>query len=263
MRNNLLGIYTIWYRDLLRFWHDKMRMVGSIALPLLFLFVLGSGLSSRMGMFGEGVDFAQFIYPGIIAMTVMMTSFMAGVSIVWDREFGFLKEVLVAPISRVSVATGKALGSATVALLQGLIILLFAPLIGVSLSLGTVLALIPLMFLLAGAMGSLGILLATRIRSMEAFQAVMQMLMFPMIFLSGVFFPMQGLPPWMGVLVKFNPATYGVAPIREVVLGSAPDSPFNIIIFGHTMSIWENIMVLAGFGVVMILLAMWSFGNQE
>ena len=261
--NNLRGIYTIWYRDLLRFWHDKMRMVGSIALPLLFLFVFGSGLSSRMGMLEEGVNFAQFIFPGIIAMTVMMTSFMAGVSIVWDREFGFLKEVLVAPISRVSVAIGKALGSATVALLQGLLILLFAPLIGVSFSFGTVLALLPLMFLLAGAMGSLGILLATRIRSMEAFQAIMQMLMFPMIFLSGVFFPMQGLPSWMSVLVKLNPATYGVAPIRQVILGTSPDSPFNIVIFGHTMSIWDNIMVLTGFGAVMILLAMWSFGNQE
>ena len=261
--NNLKGIYTIWYRDILRFWHDKMRLIGSITFPLLFLFVFGTGLSSRMGSLGEGVDFAQFIFPGIIAMTVMMTSFMAGMSIVWDREFGFLKEVLVAPISRISVSIGKALGSATVALLQGMLILLLAPVIGVSLSPGIVMALVPLMALLAIAMGSLGILLATRIRSMEAFQATMQMLMFPMVFLSGVFFPMQGLPSWMSVLVKLNPATYGVAPIRQVMLGTAPDSPFNIILFGHTMSIWENTAVLAAFGTAMILLAMWSFGNQE
>jgi len=261
--NNLKGIYTIWYRDILRFWHDKMRLVGSITFPLLFLFVFGTGLSSRMGFLGEGVNFAQFIFPGIIAMTVMMTSFMAGISIVWDREFGFLKEVLVAPISRISVSVGKALGSATVALLQGMLILLLAPVIGVSLSPGIVTALVPLMALLAIAMGSMGILLATRIRSMEAFQATMQMLMFPMVFLSGVFFPMQGLPSWMSVLVKLNPATYGVAPIRQVMLGTAPDSPFNIILFGHTMSIWDNIAVLAAFGAAMILLAMWSFGNQE
>ena len=261
--NNLRGIYTVWYRDILRFWHDKIRMLSSISFPLLFLFVFGSGLSSRMGFLGEGINFAQFMFPGIIAMTVMMTSFMAGVSLVWDREFGFLKEVLVAPISRMSVAIGKALGSATVALLQGLLILILAPVIGVSLSLETVLALLPLMFLLAGALGSMGILLATRIRSMEAFQATMQMLMFPMVFLSGVFFPLQGLPGWMNVLVKINPATYGVAPIREIILGTAPDSPFSIQVFGHTMSTWENILVIAGFGVVMILLAMWSFGNQE
>jgi len=261
--NSLRGVYTIWYRDILRFWHDKLRMVGAIIFPLLFLFVFGSGLGARMGSFGDGVDFTQFIFPGVIGMTVLMTSFMSGVSVVWDREFGFLKEVLVAPISRVSVALGKALGAATVALLQGVIILLFAPLIGVSLSIGTVLALLPLMFLLAVSMGSLGILLATRIRSMEAFQAVMQMLMFPMVFLSGVFFPLEGLPAWMSVLVKINPATYGIAPIRQVVLGASPDASFAISVFGHTMSIWDNIIVLGAFGTVMILLAMWSFGNQE
>jgi len=216
-----------------------------------------------MGLLGPGIDFAQFIFPGIIGMTVLMSSFMAGISLVWDREFGFLKEVLVAPISRVSVAVGKALGAATVAMLQGIIILLFAPLIGISLSVWTVLALLPLMFLLAASMGSLGILLATRIRSMEAFQAVMQMLMFPMIFLSGVFFPMEGLPVWMSVLVKINPATYGIAPIRQVVLGTSPGSSFDINVLGHTMSLWDNIAVLTIFGAVMILLAVWSFGSQE
>ena len=216
--NNLRGVYTIWYRDILRFWHDKMRMIGSMTFPLLFLFVFGSGLSARMGSLGPGIDFAQFMFPGIIGMTVLMSSFMAGVSVVWDREFGFLKEVLVAPISRASVAVGKTLGAATVALLQGIIMLLFAPLIGVSLSVWTVLALLPLMLLLSASMGSLGILLATRIRSMEAFQAVMQMLLFPMVFLSGVFFPVQNLPAWMNFLVKINPATYGISPIRQVML---------------------------------------------
>ena len=261
--NNLRGVYTIWYRDILRFWHDKMRMVGSVTFPLLFLFVFGSGLSARMGFLAPGVDFAQFMFPGIIGMTVLMSSFMAGMSVVWDREFGFLKEVLVAPISRASVAVGKTLGSATVALLQGILILLFAPLIGISFSVWTMLALLPLMLLLSVSMSSLGILLATRIRSMEAFQAVMQMLMFPMVFLSGVFFPLQGLPGWMDVLVKVNPATYGIAPIRQVMLGTSPDSPFTINLLGHTMSLWDNIAVLAAFGIVMVLLAMWSFGSQE
>jgi len=261
--NNLRGVYTIWYRDILRFWYDKMRLVGSITFPLLFLFVFGSGLSARMGFLAPGIDFTHFMFPGIIGMTVLMSSFMAGMSVVWDREFGFLKEVLVAPISRASVAVGKTLGSATVALFQGILILLFAPLIGVSLSVETVLALLPLMLLLSVSMSSLGILLATRIRSMEAFQAVMQMLMFPMVFLSGVFFPLQGLPVWMDVLVTINPATYGIAPIRQVMLGASPDSPFTIKLLGHTMSLWDNITVLAVFGVIMILLAMWSFSNQE
>jgi len=261
--NHLRAVYTIWYRDILRFWHDKMRMIGSITFPLLFLFVFGSGLSARMGVLGPGIDFTQFIFPGIIGMTVLMSSFMAGVSVVWDREFGFLKEVLVAPISRASVAIGKTLGAATVALLQGTLILLFAPLIGVSLSVLTVLALLPLMFLLAVSLGSLGILVATRIRSMEAFQAVMQMLMFPMVFLSGAFFPLQGLPTWMNILVKVNPATYGIAPIRQVILGTVPGSPYSISLLGHTLSLWNNVTILAVFGAAMILLAIWSFGNQE
>jgi len=188
---------------------------------------------------------------------------MAGVSVVWDREFGFLKEVLVAPINRASVAVGKTLGAATVALIQGTIILLFAPLIGVSLSPGTVLVLLPLMFLLAIAVGSFGVLLATRIRTMEAFQAVMQMLLFPMIFLSGVFFPLQGVPAWMSILAKINPATYGIATIRQVILGASPGSPFGITLLGHTMSLWNNVSVLAVFGAVMILLAMWSFSRQD
>jgi len=240
-----------------------MRLISAITFPLLFLFVFGSGLSTRMGLLGPGIDFTQFMFPGIIGMTVMMSSFMAGMSVVWDREFGFLKEVLVAPISRASVAVGKTLGAATVALFQGILILLFAPLIGVSLSVWTLLALLPLMFLLAASMGSLGVLLATRIRSMEAFQAVTQMLMFPMVFLSGVFFPVQGLPAWMNVLVKLNPATYGIAPIRQVMLGASPDSPFSVSVLGHTMSLWENVTVMAAFGIAMTLLAMWSFGNQE
>jgi len=261
--NQLRGIYTIWYRDILRFWHDRMRLLGSITFPLLFLFVFGSGLSARMGVLGTGFDFTQFIYPGIIGMTVLMSSFMSGVSVVWDREFGFLKEVLVAPISRASVATGKALGSATIALLQGTLMLLFAPLIGVSLSVWTLLALLPLMLLLAVSLGSFGVLLATRIRSMEAFQATMQMLMFPMVFLSGAFFPLQGLPAWMDVLVKINPATYGIAPIRQVVLGWAPDASYNIALLGHTLTIWNEIAIMAVFAAVMILLAIWSFGNQE
>jgi len=261
--NNLRGVYIIWYRDILRFWNDRMRLITSITFPLLFLFVFGSGLSNKMDLLGPGIDFTKFMFPGIIGMTVIMSSFMAGVSVVWDREFGFLKEVLVAPISRAAVAVGKTIGAATIALFQGVIILLFAPLIGVSLSVWSILALLPLLFLLAASMGSLGVLLATRIRSMEAFQAVMQMLMFPMVFLSGVFFPVEGLPVWLSILVKLNPATYGITPIRQVMLGTSVDFPFAVNVLGHTMSLWDNITVMAIFCGVMTCLAMWSFGNQE
>jgi len=261
--NNLRGIYTIWYRDLLRFWRDKMRMVTSLAFPLLFLVVFGSGLSGAMGMLAPGVDFSKFIFPGIIGMTVLITSFMSGVSVVWDREFGFLKEVLVAPISRVAVAAGKTLGGATIALIQGTIILAFAPLFGITFPLEILPRLLPVMFLVACALSAMGIFLASRIKSMEAHQAVMQLLMFPMVFLSGVFFPVNNLPPWMNILVKINPATYGIDSIRQLVLGVQPTTSLGITVLGHTMSIGEDLMVVAAFGLVMVVLAMWSFGTQE
>ncbi|NQT31929.1 MAG: ABC transporter permease [Deltaproteobacteria bacterium] len=261
--NNLWGIYTIWYRDLLRFWRDKARMVTSLAFPLLFLVVFGSGLSGSMGMLAPGVNFSKFIFPGIIGMTVLITSFMSGVSVVWDREFGFLKEVLVAPISRVAVAAGKTLGGATIALIQGTLILVFAPLFGVTFPLKILPQLLPVMFLVACALSAMGIFLGSRIKSMEAHQAVMQLLMFPMIFLSGVFFPVNNLPLWMNVLVKINPVTYGVDSIRQLVLGAEPAAALGITIFGHTMSIAEDLMIVAAFGVLMVVLAMWSFGSQE
>jgi ABC-2 type transport system permease protein len=260
---DLLGIYTIWYRDLLRFWRDKMRLLGSFIFPLLFLAVFGTGLGGIAGRLGGTVNLTQFMYPGIIGMTVLMSSFMAGVSVVWDREFGFLKEVLVAPINRASVAIGKALGAATIATIQGMIILVLAPVVNVPITFLTALSLIPLMILLSISMGSLGILLATRIRSMEAFQVVMQLLMFPMAFLSGVFFPLNGLPVWMAVLVRINPATYGIAPIRQVMLGDINSPLYTVDWFGHTMTLWNNVIVMAVFGAIMIVLAMLSFSNQE
>ncbi len=263
MMNNLRGIYIIWYRDLVRLWHDRMRMVGSLAMPFLFLFVFSRGLSSSFGLFGGEVDFTQFMFPGVIGMTVLTGSFMGGVSVVWDREFGFLKEVLVAPISRAAVALGKTLGAATIALFQGGIILAFAPWVGISLSAGTMALLAALMFLLAVSMGAFGVLLATRIRTMEAFYAVTQMLMFPMVFLSGVFFPLQGVPPWMDVLMKINPATYAVVSIRQVVLGTPPDSAFGVSLFGHTMTMWNNVGVLLAFGAVVIWLAVRALSTQE
>lgn len=248
---------------MLRFWSDRIRMIGSIFMPILFLFIFGSGLGNSIGLLSGGINFAQFMFPGIIGMTVIMNSFMSGVSVVWDREFGFLKEVLVAPINRALVAVGKTLGAATVAIIQGLIISLFAPLIGAPLSATTVALLVPSMFLLALAMGSFGVLLASRIRSMEAFQAITQMLIMPMVFLSGIFFPLNSIPQWLSVLTKINPATYGITIIRQVVLGGTPDNAFGISLFGHAMSIWNNALVLAIFAAVMIMLAMRSFSNQE
>ncbi len=269
----LRGIYIIWYRDVLLRWRDKIRIFGTLGQPLIFLVVFGSGLGGSLKNFAPGLNFTQFMFPGIVSMTVLMTSFMSAISIVWDREFGFLKEVLVAPVSRASVVLGKTLGGATVATAQGILMLALAPLLHVALSVKLVAILIPLMLIMAWALSGVGILIASRMKSMEGFQIVMQVIIMPMIFLSGVFFPVNNLPWWLDAVVKINPATYGVDAIRQLMLGlnspggllpaSAPLNPLSLTILGHPMTILEDTIVVFIFGVIMLGLALWTFSLQD
>jgi ABC-2 type transport system permease protein len=262
LQRNLKGAYTIWYRDVIRFLRDRTRIITSLAQPLLFLFVFGGGLAPAMSGFGGGqLDFKQFMFPGILSMAVLFTSIFSAVSIVWDREFGFLKEVMVAPVSRTAVALGKVAGGSTVAMFQGLIVLLLAPIIGVKLTLGQLLVLIGLMLLLAAVMTSFGILIAARQRTMEGFQMIMQFLLMPMVFLSGAFFPLHGVPLWMEWLARVNPVTYGVDPLRQVVLRqSVPEQ----ILQGLSLHpIATDIAIMAALGLVFIVPAVWLFGKQD
>jgi ABC-2 type transport system permease protein len=266
----LRGIYIVWYRELLRFIRERSRMISAIAMPVLFLVIFGEGFKNSMGSLAPGVDFIKFMYPGIIAMSVLMTSFMSGMSVVWDREFGFLKEVLVSPLSRSGVALGKTLGGATVAMIQGVLLLVLAPIVGMHLTPLLVLKLIPLMLLLAITTASLGILIASRMQSLQSFQMVMQVLVFPMIFLSGVFFPVNNVPVWLEVLVKINPVTYGVDAIRQLFLelfelGGASQSSvgeLGVCLWGHCMSILEDVGIVVAFGAVALTGATWSFEKQ-
>ena len=154
-------------------------------------------------------------------MAILFSAVFGAMSIVWDREFGFLKEILVAPIDRSAVAIGKALGGATQAIIQGLILLILAPVIGIQLTVGSVLLLLPFLFVLAFALSALGVALASRMRSMQGFQVVMNFLVMPMFFLSGSLFPLTGLPEWMTVLTRLDPVTYGMDPIRRILLEGA------------------------------------------
>src|SRR5437762_9423531 len=202
---SLRAVYIIWYRDILRYWRDRWRLVASLAQPLLFLVVFGSGLSSSLGsggVFGSrgGLSYIQFVFPGIIGMSILFTSIFGAMSIVWDREFGFLKEVLVAPIDRWAVAIGKALGGTTQAMIQGLILLVLAPFVGVKLSLVTILEVVPLAFVLAFGLSAFGVMLASMMKSLQGFQVVMNFLMMPMFFLSGALFPLTNLPALLSVL---------------------------------------------------------------
>lgn len=262
IRRDLKGVYTIWYRDVTRFRRDRVRIVGSLGMPLLFLFVFGGGLAPAMsGLGGGGVDFRQFMFPGILGMTVLFTSIFSAVSIVWDREFGFLKEVMVAPVSRAAVALGKVAGGSTVALFQGMIVLLLAPLIGIRLTVDQLLILVGLMLLLAVVMTSFGILIASRQRTMEGFQMIMQFLMMPMFFLSGAFFPLRGVPLWMEWLGRIDPVTYGVDPLRQVVLRWTVSGQVLHAIRLHPIA--TDIVMMLGFGFAFIVPAVWLFSKQD
>ena len=255
----LHGVYIIWYRDVLRFWRDRARMLTTLAMPVLYLVIFGTGIAS---IFKQGeFDYLAFMYPGIIAMVVIFGSIMTGVTVVFDREFGFLKEVLVAPLSRSGVALGKTLGGATVAMLQGILLLVLAPLIGADLTPLLVLKLIPLMLLLAVTVSAFGILMASKIQSMQAFPMVMQVVVFPLIFLSGVFFPVSNVPVWLEVMVKINPVTYGVDAIRKLFIET--DGGLSVSLFGHTMGTPEDVAIVLAFGAAAVIAAMWSFERLE
>lgn len=257
---SLGAIYILWYREVLRLRRDRVRLVAQLTSPLLFFAVFGLGLSRPMGLLAPGLDFIRFLFPGILGMTVLMAAVMSGMSVVWEREVGFLKEVLVAPVSRSSLVLGKALGGATIALIQGIILLLLAPFLGVGFSFAVLAQLLPLLFLVALALGGLGLLIASRMQSMEGFMAINGMLIMPLIFLSGAFFPVNNLPLGMAILVRVNPVTYGVDAIRQVILG--PLSP-GLMLLNQPLGIWAEGLVVALFGVITLGLAIWSFSYQE
>jgi ABC-2 type transport system permease protein len=266
----LRGVYIIWYRDILRFWRDRARIAASLAQPLLFLIVFGTGLGSALGGAGSafgGASYVQFVFPGIVGMAILFSSIFGAMSILWDREFGFLKEVLVAPIDRSAVAVGKALGGATQAMIQGLILLVLAPLVGVSLTFESVFLLLVFLFVLAFALSSLGVAIGSRMRSIQGFQVVMNFLMMPMFFLSGALFPLSGLPDWLAVLTRLDLATYGIDPLRRIVL--APQLPpgatdqIGLTIFGQVLPIALEALVLIGFGFVMLRVAVVNFRRRD
>ena len=268
----LLGaIYIVWWRDIIRYWRDRARVGASLAQPLLYLVIFGTGLASSLGGgFGSsagaaGVSYTTFIFPGVISMSVLFTSIFGAMSIVWDREFGFLKEVLVAPIDRWAVAIGKSLGGTTQAMIQGLILLVLAPFVGVTLSPAVVLEIVVLTFVLAFGLSAMGVALASYMRSMQGFQVVMNFLMMPMFFLSGALFPLVGLPSWMTVLTRLNPASYGIDPIRRTLLGSSgfPVERFAINIFDRTLPIAVEAAIVLAFGLVMLAVAVRAFQRRD
>jgi ABC-2 type transport system permease protein len=266
MREFFRGIWVIAYRDMLRYVQERARLVSSFFMPVLFLVVFGAGFNRMVGDMAPGVDFTKFIYPGIIGMTVLTNSVFSGLSIVWDREFGFLREVLVAPISRSGIVLGKAIGTAIIATLQGLIMLVLAPILDVSITPMLVVKLVPVVIILSISLSSLGLLIGSRMRSQQGFHMVTSILIFPLIWLAGVFFPVNDVPVWMEVLGKANPLTYGVDAIRRLFLDGSVAGSTNVLgvtVFGHTTTLIQDVLIVGALGALLMSIAVYAFSRQE
>lgn len=245
----LKGIYVIWLRELIKFWREKIRILTSLVQPAVWLFIMGKGIGSSFAA-SLTVDYVQFMFPGVIGMTVLFTSIFSAVSIIWDRQFGFLKEVMVAPVSRTSIVIGKALSGSTTAMIQGTMILLFAPLVKVHVTLVILLQSMFVMFLISFTLSSAGILVAARMESFHSFQLLMNFIVMPMFFLSGAIFPISRLPLWMRSLAVINPLRYGVDALKGVIIQLNENS---------IMLDLSVIMVLA---LVLVSLAVYVFKKE-
>ncbi|ACY97970.1 ABC transporter permease [Thermomonospora curvata] len=271
LRHDLRAVKIVFHREVLRFASERMRVISSLIQPVLWLLVLGTGLSSLMATGGgDGVDLKTFIFPGVCAMTVMFTAMFSAASIVWDREFGFLREMLVAPVSRGAIVIGKCLGGAFVATAQGVVIVALAGLVGVPYHPALMLTLVGELFLGAFALTAFGVLLAARITNMQSFFAVMQMAMMPMLFLSGALYPLSGLPAWLGVLTKLNPLTYAVDPMRQAVFSRLQLPPeleraFNAGVTwnGWPVPVWLQLLMVAAMGLGLLGLAIVQFRRGD
>ena len=243
LRQDLRAVNIVWRRELIRFRNDRLRMVTSLVQPVLFLFVLGTGLGSLAGHgLPPGIDFKTFIYPGVLAMSVLFTAIFSAASIVWDREFGFLREMLVAPVSRSAIVIGKCLGGATVATFQGIVILALAGRGHVPYNPVLILTVIGELLLLSFTLTAFGVMMAARIKQMQAFMALTQMLVMPLFFLSGALYPLNGLPAWLTVLTRLDPLTYIVSPMRHAVFShlNIPPQALHRIAPGVTWNGWGS-----------------------
>ena len=269
-RSEVRAIKIVWRRELIRFKSDRLRIVTALVQPLLFLFVLGAGLQQLSRASTHGVDLKTFIYPGILCIAVMFTAMFSAASIVWDREFGFLREMMVAPVRRSSIVIGKCLGGASVAALQGLIVLVLAGAVHVPYDPVLVLGVFALQLLLAFSVTAFGVMVAARIKQMQSFMGVTQMIVMPLFFISGALFPVSGLPGWLAFLNRLDPLTYAVDPMRKLVFNhlDISDSARAALAPGVTWWGWRvptllEVAVVLALGLAMLGIAIWEFNASE
>lgn len=247
------GIYTLWLREVKRYLRDRTRIVSSFFQPLLWLVIFGAGIRFS-GTIGD-LTYQQYIFPGIIGQTLLFTSMFMGISVIWDREFGFLKEIMVAPISRFSIFLGKMLGDSTDALIQGAIVVVLGVLLGIRVDLIIFLEALPIMVLITFGLVSIGLTIASFMGSLESFGVIQSFINLPLFFLSGALFPIRGdVPNWLQIAPNFNPLTYGVDALRTVILGNAW-SPLH--------SLYYDLAVIICFDVVMIIIGTLAFSRRK
>jgi ABC-2 type transport system permease protein len=277
LRHDLRAVSIVWRRELIRFRGDRLRAITSLVQPFLFLFILGTGLSRLAGgslPHSSNFDFKTFIYPGVLALSVLFTSIFSAGSIVWDREFGFLREILVAPVSRASIVIGKCLGGATIATFQGVIFLCLAWFAHVPYNPVLILSLIGMLLLLSFTLTAFGVMMAARIKQFQAFMALTQMVVMPLYFLSGALYPLNGLPAWLTVLTRLDPLTYVVGPMRHLVFShltlTAPVAAAinnhlapSITWGGWVVPLWLSLGLVAVMGVAMMSVAIAEFSKTE
>jgi ABC-2 type transport system permease protein len=270
LASDLRAVKVVCHRELLRWITDRRRLVAGMVQPLLWLFVLGTGLSRVVEPGTQGVDFRTFLFPGVLATSVMFTAVFSGVSVVWDREFGFLREMLVAPISRTSIMAGKCLGGGIVATCQALVLVALAGLAGVPYSPVMLLELVAILFLASLAITAFGLLLGAKVSNIQSVMPVIQTVITPMMFLSGALYPTAGLPAWLALATKLNPLTYAVHPMRHVVFAHLDLSPAatraldpQLTWMGWPVPIALQLVMLAVLGAVVFAVAVARFSRTD
>lgn len=251
MRRELKAIYTIWIRELTKFYRERIQFASAMATPILWLIVFGGGMGINLRTGVISSEYRAFIFPGIVGMTLLFTSMRSGISVIWDREFGFLKEILVAPISRTSIVIGKAMGGATNALIQGTMVLLLSFFVGVHIKPLDFVLILPIMLLISLGFDGVGLFLASIMDSFEGFQTIMSFIIMPTFFLSGALFPLTNAPGWLKTLSLLNPLTYGVDAIRGIILNEG------------RFPIYYDLMVLLLFSSFMLLITSWLFNIKK
>lgn len=251
--SELSGIYTLWHREVLRYSRERSRIVSSFIQPLLWLIIFGAGISLPIHS-AANISCQMFIFPGVITQALQFTSMFMGISVIWERQFGFMKEILVAPISRVSVFLGKMFGVSTDAIVQGIIIFPFGLLIGVPLSFRAFFEAIPVMLLITFGVVCVGLTIASFLESLESFGLIQTFVNLPLFFLSGALFPVTNIPAWLQWAFYANPLTYGVDALRSIILGGA---------WTPLLPLYQEVLILLAFDTAMILIGTYAFGRQS